>query len=254
MADYTERANEEFVEAITRIKESKGADKEANEKVTELLLNGTAQFLMPVMITDEPAKERKILYGVIAGKDGQPFYMLFTSKQKIKEWNKEGRKIKTVTHTFEEAANKAVGDPRIFGFVINPMTDDFIIGRAVIQNLLTKLNGKAFGLEGEKVNEDEDVTFQDVREDEVTEELKSALTEFCEKNDDIMKVYLRDMIRNGHLDYVLVIYHTGSMDDVFPEIMEVCKAHSHGRRVALLSAKAPVASKATNGAEPFFMK
>ena len=151
MADYTERANEEFVEAITRIKESKGADKEANEKVTELLLNGTAQFLMPVMITDEPAKERKILYGVIAGKDGQPFYMLFTSKQKIKEWNKEGRKIKTVTHTFEEAANKAVGDPRIFGFVINPVTDDFIIGRAVIQDLLTKLNGKAFGLDAKEI-------------------------------------------------------------------------------------------------------
>ncbi len=254
MADYAERANEKLVEAITRIKESKGEDKEANEIVTEMLLSGTAQFLMPVMITDEPAEERKILYGVIAGKDGQPFYMLFTSKQKLKEWNREGKRIKTVTHTFEEAANKAVGDPRIFGFVINPMTDDFIMGRAIIQDLLTRLNGKAYGLVGEKSSEDEDVTFQDVREDEVTEELKSALTEACEKNDNIIKVYLRDMIRNGHLSYVLVIYHIGSMDDLFPEIMEVCKAHSHGRSVALLSAKAPVASKATKGAEAFFMK
>ena len=254
MADYAERANEKLVEAITKIKESQGEDKEANQVVTDMLLDGTAQFLMPVMITDEPEKDRKLLYGVTSMKDGHPFYMLFTSRQKIKEWNREGKKIKTVTHSFEEAANKAFGDPRIFGFVVNPGTDNFIIARSVISELLSKLNGKAYGLEGEKSTEDEDVTFQDVREDEVTEELKAALTEACGKNHNIIKVFFRDMIRKGHLDYVLIIDHIGPMDVTFPQIMEVCKAHSHGRSVALLSAKAPIAPKAIKGVEPFFMK
>ncbi len=251
MADYSERANEKLMAAITKLKESNGEDKAAEQEISECLISGS-QFIMPVMITDGPAKERKLLYGVTAMKDNHPFYMLFTSKQKLKEWNKEGRHIQTVTNDFEEVSDIAFRDPRIFGVVINPGVDNFIIARATISDLRARIKGTEMGLEAEAAREDEDVVFQELRQDEVTEELKNALVMAMRNNKNIIKGYLRDMIRKGHLDYVVIIDHVGSMDETFPKIMEICKHHSHGRAVALLSSKAPIAARAIEGVDPIY--
>ncbi len=251
MADYSERANEKLMAAITKLKESNGEDKAAEQEVSECLISGS-QFIMPVMITDGPAKERKLLYGVTAMKDNHPFYMLFTSKQKLKEWNKEGKHIKTVTHNFEEVSDIAFRDPRIFGLVINPGVDNFIIARPTISDLRTRIKGAEMGLEAEASRADEDVVFQDPRKDEVTEELKNALVMAMRNDKNVIKGYLRDMIRKGHLDYVVVIEHVGSMDETFSKIMEICKHHSHGRAVALLSSKAPIAERAIDGVDPIY--
>lgn len=251
MADYREKANAKLMEAITKLKESNGQDKTAEQQITEELINN-AQFMMPVMITDEESDDRKLLYGVTAMQDGHPFYMLFTSKQKLKTWNKEGRNIKTVTHNFEEVTDIAVGDSRIFGLVINPGEDNFIIARRTIADLRTRIKGTEMGLEGESSTADEDVTFQDLRDDEVTKELQEALIKAMGEDKNIIKGYFRDMMRKGHLDYVVIIDHIGSMDEVFPKIMECCKKHSQGRAVALLSAKAPVAGRAIDGVEPIY--
>jgi len=251
MADYSERANEKLMAAIAKLKESNGGDKAAEQEISECLISGS-QFIMPVLITDGPAKERKLLYGVTAMKDKQPFYMLFTSKQKLKEWNKEGKHIKTVTHNFEEVSDIAFSDPRIFGVVINPGVDNFIIARAAISDLRTRIKGAELGLEAEASRSDEDVVFQDPRQDEVTEELRNALIMAMRNDKNVIKGYLRDMIRKGHLDYVVVIEHTGSMDETFSKIMDICKHHSHGRAVALLSSKAPIAEKAIQGVDPIY--
>ncbi|ETP73219.1 hypothetical protein UYO_0684 [Lachnospiraceae bacterium JC7] len=252
MADYTENANTKLIEAIERIKESEGKDREANQMLESELLNN-AEFIMPVMIADEEsAEDRKLLYGVTAMKDGRPFYMLFTGKDKLKSWNKEGRNIKTVTHKFEMITDLAYGDEHIFGLVINPGTDNFIIARAAISDLRARIKGEAMGLQGEKSSAEEEVEFRNVREDEVSEELKNSLIMAMRNDPKIVKGYFRDMVRNGHLDYVVIIDHTGTMEESFPKIMSICKHHSHDRSVALLSAKAPIAAKAIDGVEPIY--
>lgn len=252
MADYTERANEKLMEAILRIKESEGKDREAHEILeSELMTN--AEFIMPVMIENEDSpSERKLLYGVASMKDGRPFYMLFTSKDKLRSWNREGRKLRTVTHKFEMITDIAYGDEHIFGLVVNPGTDNFIIARAAIADLRVRIKGEELGLQGERSSEDEDVVFQDVRADEVSEELKNSLVLAMRNDPKIVKGYFRDMVRNGRLSYVVIIDHTGTMEESFPKIMKICKHHSHDRSVALLSAKAPIAGKAIEGIEPIY--
>lgn len=251
MADYTERANEKLMEAILRIKESEGKDKDAHIIFAEELMNN-AEFIMPVMIeNEETPSERKLLYGVTAMNDGRPFYMLFTSKNKLKSWNKEGNKLRTVTHKFEMVTDIAYGDENIFGLVINPGTDNFIIGRPAISDLRARMKGTDVSSQNKDAGEENEV-FQDVRSDEVTDELKNALVMAMRNDEKIEKGYLRDMVKNGRLSYVVVIDHTGTMEESFPKIMDICKNHSHGRSVALLSAKASVAEKAIGGAEPVY--
>ncbi|MBE6005315.1 MAG: enhanced serine sensitivity protein SseB [Lachnospiraceae bacterium] len=252
MADYTERANAKLMEAIAKIKESDGADREANMMLETELMNN-AEFIMPVMIeNEESASERKLLYGVTAMKDGRPFYMLFTSKDKLKSWNREGRRVKTVVHKFEMVCDIAFGDERIFGLVVNPGTDNFIIARAGISALRARMKGIELEPNGEKSGKSAGVVFQDVRDDEVSEELKTSIA-FAMRNDPkITKGYLRDMVKNGRLSYVVIIEHTGTMEESFPKIMDICKNHSHGRSIALLSAQAPAAEKAIEGVEPIY--
>ncbi|WP_036609647.1 enhanced serine sensitivity protein SseB C-terminal domain-containing protein [Oribacterium sp. P6A1] len=244
MADYTERANTKLIEAITRIKESEGQDQEAHQLFETELMNHS-EFIMPVMIENEESMEdRKLLYAVTALKDGHPYYMLFTSKDKLKAFNREGRKLRTVTHKFEMITDIAYGDENIFGLVINPGTDNFILGRAIITELRARFKGDSAGTEG--------VEFKDVREDEVSLELKNALIEAMGSDSKITKGYLRDMTRKGHLSYVVIIEHTGTMEESFPQIMDICKKHSHDRSVALLSTQASVAAKAIEGVEPIY--
>ncbi len=245
MADYTERANTKLIEAITRIKESEGQDKEAYQLFENELMNH-AEFIMPVMIENEESMEdRKLLYAVTALKDGHPYYMLFTSKEKLKAFNREGKKLKTVIHKFEMITDIAYGDENIFGLVINPGTDNFILGRAIISDLRARFKGSDSA-------EDKGVEFKNVREDEVSEELKNALVMAMRNDSKITKGYLRDMVKNGRLNYVVIIEHTGTMEESFPMIMNICKKHSHDRSVALLSANAPIAAQATEGAEPIY--
>ncbi len=252
MADYTERANEKLMEAISRIKESQGNDKEAQDILEAELMNN-AEFMMPVMIAnEESAEDRKLLYGVTAMKDGRPFYMLFTSKEKLKGWNREGKRVRTVINKFPMIADLAYGDERIFGLVVNPGTDNFMIGRAAITDLRARIRGEELGLKGEQSSVDEDVQFQNVREDEVSEELRNSLIMAMRNDPKIVKGYFRDMVRNGHLDYVVIIDHTGTMEESFPKIMSICKHHSHDRSVALISSKAPIAAKAIDGVEPIY--
>lgn len=245
MADYTERANTKLIEAINRIKESEGQDKEAHQLFETELMNH-AEFIMPVMIENEESmQDRKLLYAVTALKDGHPYYMLFTSKEKLKSFNREGKKLRTVTHKFEMITDIAYGDENIFGLVINPGTDNFILGRAIISELRSRFKG------GDSAAA-ESVEFRNVREDEVSEELRSALVMAMRNDPNITKGYFRDMVRNGRLDYVVIIEHTGSMEESFPKIMSICKSHSHERSVALLSAKAPIAAQAIEGVEPIY--
>ncbi|SFG38034.1 enhanced serine sensitivity protein SseB C-terminal domain-containing protein [Oribacterium sp. WCC10] len=253
MADYTERANQKLVEAINRFKESEGRDKEAQNVISEELISN-AEFIMPARTVEDPKEGKKTLYGVVAFKDARPFYTLFTSKEKLKSWNKSIKHSETEVNKFDMIADLAFGDDRIFGLVVNPGTDDFIIARPVISQLRARMKGIEGGLEGEKAHADDDVTFQDVRQDEVTEELQNALVMAMRNNDNVTKGYLRDMIRNGNLDYLVVIEHTGSMNETFTKIMDICKNHSHGRSVALISSKAPVADRAIEGAEPIYSK
>lgn len=251
MADYTERANQKLVSAIHALKESNGADAGAEQVLTEELAN--AEFIMPVKIVGEKARERRLCYGVTANKDGAHFYMAFTSRANLKAWFKD-TSAQSVKHSFEEAADLAVNDPKIYGFVLNPGTDDFIIARELIADIRTRLKGAELGLEGEKSSADEDVEFRDVREDQTTADLLNALTGAMRSDRNVAAGYIRDMVRNGHTDYCVIVRHIGSMDETFPRLMAAARRASRGRSVALLSARAPIAEKAIEGQKPFYQK
>ena len=251
MADYTERANQKLVEAIHALKESNGENKGAEQALMDEMVN--AEFMMPVRIIGEKARERKLAYGVTANKEGAHFYMVFTSRANLKAWFKN-ESVQSVKHSFEEAADIAMNDPQIYGFVMNPGTDDFVVAREMISDLRTKIKGAELGLEGEKSSADENIIFKDVREDQTTADLLNALTGAMRSDRNVAAGYIRDMVRNGHTDYCVIVRHIGSMDETFPRLMAAARRVSRGRSVALLSARAPIAEKAIEGQKPFYQK
>ena len=251
MADYTERANQKLVDAIHALKASNGENTGAEQIVMEEMAG--AEFIMPVRIVGEKARERKLLYGVTANKDGAHFYMVFTSRANLKAWFKS-EPVQSVKHSFEEAADIAMNDRQIYGFVLNPGTDDFIVAREMIIDLRTKIKGAELGLEGEKSSADEDIIFKNVREDQTTADLLNALTGAMRSDRNVAAGYIRDMVRNGHTDYCVIVRHIGSMDETFPRLMAAARRASRGRPVALLSARAPIAAKAIEGQQPFYQR
>ena len=251
MADYTERANQKLVDAIHALKASNGENAGAEQIVMEEMAG--AEFIMPVRIVGEKARERKLLYGVTANEDGAHFYMVFTSRANLKAWFKN-EPVQSVKHSFEEAADIAMNDRQIYGFVLNPGTDDFIVAREMIIDLRTKIKGAELGLEGEKSSVDEDIIFKNVREDQTTADLLNVLTGAMRSDRNVAAGYIRDMIRNGHTDYCVIVRHIGSMDETFPRLMAAARRASRGRSVALLSARAPIAAKAIEGQQPFYQR
>ena len=118
----------------------------------------------------------------------------------------------------------------------------------------TKIKGAELGLEGEKSSVDEDIIFKNVREDQTTADLLNALTGAMRSDRNVAAGYIRDMVRNGHTDYCVIVRHIGSMDETFPRLMAAARRASRGRSVALLSARAPIAAKAIEGQQPFYQR
>lgn len=252
MADYVARKNEKLVEAMHAVRTSESGNRDA-EKIMLEELSERAVFYMPVKITGSTARDRKLTFGVTQDRQGHHYYMLFTDKDKLRVWA-DGAHVQMITHSFGEASDIAYGDPRIFGFVINPRTDDMIIGRQMISDVRAMLHGQERGMEPERQNQDDSIEFRSVRQDKTTEELISFISGYMHRDRNVAAAYIRDMVRNGHLDYCIVIRHIGAMDETFTNVMNIAKQHSHGRSVALLSARAPIAEKAIEGVNPFYMK
>ena len=252
MADYVARDNEKLMNAIHRLKASTNGDPVAAAIMQDELMH-RAKFYVPVKVIGDNPNNRKLCLGVVTDKEKQHFYMLFSDRDKLRAFY-AGKRVETVTWNFDEVAQYAIGDAQISGFVLNPKTDDMIIARQMIKDIHAKMHGEALGMDAVPTGTDEDVLFKDVRQDQTTADLLNALTGYFRRNRDVAEAYIRDMVRNGHTDYVVIIRHIGSMDETFSGAMAIAKPVLKGRSLALLSAHSPIAEKAIEGIRPFYRK
>ena len=248
MADYVKRANEKMMLALVALKETQ-SDKAQNTMMAEMASN--ARFILPVMVTGKTAEDRKMSFGVTSNKEGNHFFMLFTDRDRLRDWSR-GKKTETVTYDFSECAALAIGDSRISGFILNPGTDNLLIGRKMIEDLRAQSLGIKNGMTPDAVQTEENVSYKDP--DDSARDLIQALRGYLRSDHNVAEAWLREMNRNGQDVYLVVVRHVGSMDPTFTNIMKTAKDYLHGKGLALLSARSSAAPKAIESAEPFYRK
>ena len=251
MADRVERNNEAMMAAMHKLRASQATDKNAQAEMLSQMCT-SAEFYVPVMMVGE-GRDRKPAFGIVMDKNKQAFYMLFTDREKVEAFAKD-KKPECAIMTFEQIADRTIGDVRINGFVVNPGVDDMIIGRQMIMDLRARIKGEEIGLQAQAAGSGEDASYYDIRRDAPTAELLRALDGYMRKDENIAMAYIRMMRRNGQESYCLVVRHVGPIDETFEKISNIAAPHLHGKSLAILSARSSIAEKVIGDTKPFYRK
>ncbi|MDO5702298.1 MAG: SseB family protein [Lachnospiraceae bacterium] len=102
----------------------------ASEK-PEKVENGVAAF----------PKGAKILYYTMKNKEGKEFLPLFTSEEELEKWNlpKDGKVVPLlVIMNFDDLTPVFMTNTSLSGACINPMSDNFIMGRQMMSTWTTQ--------------------------------------------------------------------------------------------------------------------
>ncbi len=244
MADYTEKKNLNLLSAIDELKKTQ------NEETLNLFLDElahNAEFYAP-MRTVGNGKDARPAFAIISDKEKHQYYAFFTSKEKAHLWSQ--RKEKYALLSFQKIAGMSIGDPRIAGFVINPASDNFIVGRKLISDAARLLHAESFDQEAEEIKAP--VEFQEP--DGNYEEMLDALKEYMRGDSNISAAYLLQAEINGQTSYVIIVNHIHKMQPSFGNIGLIAKDFGNGRPVALLSARAKEAGEAIKDIMPFYVR
>lgn len=247
MADYIEKTNRKMLEAMAQART--GEHPEAEAVMLDEMIH-RAQFILPVqMVTG--GDSRKLAYAVAQDKQGQQFYLLFTDKEKLKAWSGD-RKVTTTVHEFGECARLAMGDSRISGFVINANTTNMIIGRKMIEELHSRQVAEERGMTAEPVNPQEAAEYREPTAD--TKDLERALRDYFRRDANVAEAYLKEVVKQGRTDWLVIIRHLEGIDPTFTNVMLTAKPYLGNRGLALLSARSSVAKDAIGETAPFYRK
>ncbi|MGN8818767.1 enhanced serine sensitivity protein SseB C-terminal domain-containing protein [Oribacterium sp. HCP28S3_H8] len=248
MSNHADKNNEALLAAMEKLKKSN--TQENIENFEDILLKG-AVFYIPVKMAGEGENTRPA-FGVIADKEKHHYYTVFTSKEAMRTFKGEKNigKYQYTRCTFDTIGRTAMGDPRISGIVINAGTDNMIVARQLISDVLLMYQAKDHYMNVVEAD-------KDVKLDAPTgnySEMVDALKDWMRQDPNVSAAYLRQITRNGVDIWVIIVSHIRKTEPTFGNIMHVARDFSGGHEVALLSSRSKAGENAIADIMPFYRK
>lgn len=244
MEDSREKKNARLLMAIHALKSD--VNQGAQDRLVDELIHN-AELYLP-MREAGAGDDTRIAFAVISDKDKHQYYALFTSRERVKAWG-ESEKLAVVN--FSKLASMCMGDPRIAGVVINPKTEDLILGRKLISDAHRISQAELMGQQA--VPSVEKPSFREPSGR--YEEMMDAVREYVRDDSNVSAIYLMEAEINGELCYVFIVNHIGSMQPSFANISTVASDFREEERpVAVMSARAPEAMEAIRDIMPFYRR
>lgn len=240
--------NSAFEKAMAALKKDNSSiniDRLVGELIDSLKL------IMPVHIEGKHV-DRKMAFAAVQNKENKVFYVGFTNRMALKRFN-PGFKGSTVNFEFEQFSNLLINAKGFSGIVVNPGTDDFVIGRKMITDLNARIKAAENGMTIDRASDMEKAVFGDAKD--IDEDIIYRLKAFMGLKEEINAAYIRNMEVGEKKAYLLVVDHEEcNVNKLFEEIFKQLEDDMKKKPFYIISKSADAAKKAISEVEPFYTK
>lgn len=213
-----------------------------------------ARFLSPVVLPDHPQEKNSdaIQFQLISTQDGRAFFPAFTDLGELRKFS--GPRIQnTVVLTFDNYAAMLASNPKVAGFVVNPMDRPLTLERDFVAHLARRKQEQA-GYSHQTIEKDAKVVLGEAKD--CPQALLDAVRLAAGNTPDIHRLFLRLMSRSGQTQpsYLIVVDHSGEQSAVFQTIADAARPHLENRRVDMVPYQSELGQAAAKDAVPFFSR
>lgn len=212
---FPDLKNEELVAAMEAIK--KEENKETQSAFVTAALKG--RYFTPVDVLNadgtplsgngkiEIPKDAKFNFKLIANAKGEQFFPLFTDIKEFHKWSK-AEKINTIVVVFPQMADLVSKKPEIRGLVINPMSQNLMFTREILDAMLENIKSniqKSKGAQPAENAEEKKVTLYYGKPTNIPDSVIAALTKNLAKNPEVNKAYFAMMKQDEQEHYLFAL-------------------------------------------------
>ena len=210
---FPDLKNEQLIANMNALKENENKDTQS-AFVTSAL---KAQYFTPVDIIGadgkmlegngkmEIPKDAKFNFKLIKNNKGDAFFPLFTDIKEFQKWNKNA-KINTIVVNFPQMANLVSKNSETNGLVINPMSQNLIFTRELLDNLLKHFQENAQkAAEAANGEQKQQITLYFGKPTNIPDSVIASLSKNLAKNPEVKKAYFLMMKQNEQENYLFVL-------------------------------------------------
>lgn len=245
------------------ISKAKSASKEnfmpiMNELAQEIALN--AKFISPVRFSKEPVlnpngtaqlpEGTTIAFAQLSNEKGQKFYPVFTSAEELMKWDQmKSQKPQTLTLGFDDYATMILDKNGGEGFVINPFSDNFVVGKDAVERWRNKKQLETKGHIERRLTADQKFDVNEPKDLPLT--LVSALTDAAKKTA-VNALWLLELEQDGVKSHLLIVDFKGDRDEVFTSLGNAAKPFLGDKDLNMINAADPLGTDVTKNHTPIY--
>lgn len=258
--------NEELVAAMNAVRENE------NKETQQAFLNAAikAQYFSPVDILKadgtplegngkmEIPKDSKFNFRLLTNAKGEQYFPLFTDIGEFQKWNKD-EKIKTIVVAFPQMADLVSKQPeKINGFVLNPLTQNLVFTREILNDMLKHIRENMMkSAENKPADGENKITLYFGKPTNIPDSVIASLSKNLAKNPEVNKAYFLMMKQNEQEHYLFVLDIDADNEKakkIGDSLCATARLFLTKFPVIAASTKSPYGQNADKVTEPFYVK
>ncbi len=266
---FPDLKNESLVKAMEAIKANENP--ETQSAFVTAALN--AKYFAPVDIMDgegnllegngkmEVPKDAKFNFKLIVNNNGDQFFPLFTDIEEFKKWNKS-EKIKAIVVSFPQMANLvSVKSDSVKGMSINPLNQNLIFTKELLDNILEHLKNQAVksvsSAEAGAAPEAKKITVMFGKPTNIPDSVMSSITKTVAKHKEVNTAYFLMMKQEEKEHYLFILDIDADAEKskkIADSICSSVRLFLTKFPVLVAPLKSPIGENAPKVTEPFYTK
>ncbi len=260
--------NEALVAAMNAIRESETPETQS-AFVQEAV---KAKYFAPVDVLDENGtplvgtgkmeipKNAKFNFKLVTNNKGEQYFPLFTDIDEFQKWNKS-EQIKAIVVVFPQMASLVSKKADVTnGFVINPMSQNLIFTKELLDNILKHAQQAAANAQAAQngdSTESRKVTYMFGEPVNIPDSVMNSLKKNVAKNPEVNNAYFI-MMKQGEQEHYMFVLDIDADDEkskkIADSLCQTAKLFLTKFPVVVVSLKSTLGSQAPKVTKPFYTK
>ncbi|MBQ8612750.1 MAG: enhanced serine sensitivity protein SseB C-terminal domain-containing protein [Ruminiclostridium sp.] len=260
--------NEALVAAMNAIRESETPETQS-AFVQEAV---KAKYFAPVDVLDENGtplegtgkmeipKNAKFNFKLVTNNKGEQYFPLFTDINEFQKWNKS-EQIKAIVVVFPQMASLVSKKADVTnGFVINPMTQNLIFTKELLDNILKHAQqaaAKAQAVQNSEGGEPQKLTYMFGKPVNIPDSVMNSIKKNVAKNPEVNSAYFI-MMKQGEQEHYMFVLDIDADEEkckkIADSLCQTAKLFLTKFPVVVASLKSTLGASAPKVTEPFYTK
>lgn len=265
---FPDLKNEELVAAMNALREKENS--ETQNKFIGAAIK--AKYFAPVDVLNsdgtpvtgsgkmEIPKDAKFNFRMLINAKGEKFFPLFTDIQEFQKWNK-AEQIKSIVVVFPQMADLVSKKPETNGFVINPMSQNLIFTKEILDSILKNIRENMMkqpaNAPAAENGEKNQMTLFFGKPTNIPDSVIASLSKNLAKNPEVKTAYFLMMKQNEQEHYLFVLDIDADAEKskkIADSLCATARLFLSKFPVIAASIKSPIGQNADKVTEPFYVK